>query len=44
MSIEQGLTWTQIFFYWAGGLAAIAATIKTTIVICRRLGKRKRDA
>jgi len=33
---EDGLTWAQIFYYAAGGAAAVAVAIKTWLVILKR--------
>ena len=39
MPIEDGLTWAQIFYYTAGGLAGLAVAIKTAMVFMKRRKK-----
>jgi len=39
MPIEDGLTWAQIFYYTAGGLAGLAVAIKTAMVFIKRRKK-----
>ena len=41
MPIEDGLTWAQIFYYAAGGAAAVAVAVKTWLVVWKRWKNKK---
>ena len=40
-TVEDGLTWAQIFYYAAGGGAAIAVGVKTWLTVWRRWKNKK---
>jgi len=40
MTVEQGMSWAQIFYYGMGGLAALAVAVKTMLVVVRRWRKK----
>ena len=42
ITAKEGVSWAQIFYYTAGGGAAIAVTVKTWLVIYNRWKNRKK--
>lgn len=40
LTVEQGMSWAQIFYYSMGGLAALAVAVKTVFVVIKRRSKK----